>query len=681
MASKDATAALGRERERRYGIAVVHAVAVATAAGAIALTAGWDRWSVGSLAAIAAFCVTSDLMGVHSGSSKIKFSGVGLGMTVAAVLFGGAPAALIGMLTVCVGWFRWREAPHYFRNNLVTYAWSSLATGLFFGAAARLAHVGSGQADYYFLVIGAFVVSLAVNFVGVFGYQCYLERSSFIRKLRDVMVPVLSAELFSAVLTAIAVYFVVKTGTVGVGMLLVTLAIFQYLVGELLTSQQRAKELRRKATTDELTGLANRAQFNALLEDRIASSSTGGAPFSVMLIDLDRFKEINDTLGHHYGDVLLRDLGPRLASSVEPDGLVARLGGDEFAVLPGVSTDDSEVLSKIAARVLDCVRQPVVVDELTLDVGASIGISSYPADGDNVHDLLRRADIAMYSAKEDHSNYKVYETRLDRYSVRRLTVLSDFRRGLESDEFVLHFQPVVDVGGSVVQGAEALVRWQHPELGLLSPPDFVPIAEQSGLIGPLTRYVLERAISDCTTWRANGHDLAVAVNLSVRDLLDRDLPGHVSTILGTYELPAERLHLEITESMIMSDPERALATVRRLRELGVRISVDDFGTGYSSLSNLKQLPVNDLKIDRSFISTLLQDKSDLIIVRSTIGLGHDLGLNVIAEGVEDEMTLKRLALLGCDLAQGYHLGRPVPYEEFLDSLTEDETLVARAVSA
>jgi EAL domain-containing protein (putative c-di-GMP-specific phosphodiesterase class I) len=245
----------------------------------------------------------------------------------------------------------------------------------------------------------------------------------------------------------------------------------------------------------------------------------------------------------------------------------------------------------------------------------------------------------------------------------------------------VHFQPVVDLDGLSVQGAEGLVRWEHRELGLLSPADFIPIAEQTGLIGPLTRYVLERAIHECTVWRAQGHDLAVAVNLSVRDLLDRDLPTHVSSILGTYNFPAERLHLEITESMIMSDPDRALATVRRLRDLGVKISVDDFGTGYSSLSNLKQLPVNELKIDRSFISTLLQDKSDLIIVRSTIGLGHDLGLRVIAEGVEDEMTLARLASLGCDLAQGYHLGAPMPAGKFLGALVEFEAPLARVASA
>ena len=229
-----------------------------------------------------------------------------------------------------------------------------------------------------------------------------------------------------------------------------------------------------------------------------------------------------------------------------------------------------------------------------------------------------------------------------------------------------------------MRGAESLVRWEHPDLGLLPPGDFIPIAEQSGLIGPLTRYVLERAIVECTRWRADGSDLAVAVNLSVRDLLDRELPNHVASVLAAHHLPPEKLHLEITESMIMSDPDRALATVRRLRELGVRISVDDFGTGYSSLSNLKHLPINELKIDRSFVSSLVSDESDLIIVRSTINLGHDLGLDVIAEGVEDEMTLNRLKLLGCDLAQGYHLGRPLPGDAFLESLDRVGDLDVRA---
>jgi EAL domain-containing protein (putative c-di-GMP-specific phosphodiesterase class I) len=334
-------------------------------------------------------------------------------------------------------------------------------------------------------------------------------------------------------------------------------------------------------------------------------------------------------------------------------------------VLPAIEATDSDGLEEAAAQLLECVREPIAVDELTLGIGASIGASRYPEDGEDVHDMLRRADVAMYSAKEEHSSYKLYESALDRYSLRRFTVLNDFRRALEEEQFVLHYQPVVSIDGTTVHGAEALIRWEHPELGLVPPNDFIPIAEQSGLIGSLTHYVLERAIAECTRWRRSGRDLSVAVNLSVRDLMDLDLPGQVSSVLTAHDLRPDALHVEITESMIMSDPDRALDTVTRLRDLGVQISVDDFGTGYSSLSNLKRLPINQLKIDRSFISSLPHDESDLIIVGSTVNLGHDLGLGVVAEGVEDEITLKRLAHLGCDLAQGYYFGRPLPSSEFL----------------
>jgi predicted signal transduction protein with EAL and GGDEF domain len=344
---------------------------------------------------------------------------------------------------------------------------------------------------------------------------------------------------------------------------------------------------------------------------------------------------------------------------------VARLGGDEFAVLPDLECDDPEALEGVAARLLDFVREPLAVDELTLGIDASIGISRFPIDGEDVHDMLRRADVAMYSAKENHASYKMYETALDRYSLRRFTVLNDFRRALEDEQFVLHYQPVVAINGTEVRGAEALVRWDHPQLGMVPPNDFIPIAEQSGLIGPLTHYVLERAVAECKRWRSEGRPLSVSVNLSVRDLLDLELPGHVASILTAHDLSPEALHLEITESMIMSDPDRALETVTRLRELGVCISVDDFGTGYSSLANLKRLPINELKIDRSFISSLPHDESDEIIVGSTINLGHDLRLKVVAEGVEDEITLKRLEKLGCDLAQGYYFGRPLPSQEFV----------------
>jgi diguanylate cyclase (GGDEF)-like protein len=641
---------------------------VAAAAATIVLTSSWDDWNLGQLVAIAVLVIVSDLTSVQSGVGKLRVSGALLGLMLAAVLLGGGPAALLGVLAIAVGWFRSREPLHYLGSNLITYAWFPLASGLFFHAATHSLHVGSGDVAYYFLVLPAFLVGLIGDFVGISSYQCYLEGSSLVQKLRTACLPVLSAELFSAVLIGAAVYFVVKTGTIGIAILAVVLAIFQYLVGELLTSQRRAEELHRKATTDDLTGLANREQFRVMVDKEIALANVSGTAFAVMLIDLDRFKEINDTLGHHYGDVLLHDLGPRLAAAVGPNGVVARLGGDEFAVLPEPRTGDPEVLAEAAAGLLECVREPIVVDELMLDIGASIGIARFPLDGDDVHALLRRADVAMYAAKEDHSSYKLYAASLDRYSVRRLSVLSDFRRALESDEFVLHYQPVVALEGTQVRGAEALVRWEHPELGLMRPLDFIPIAEQSGLIGPLTRYVLERAIAACTAWRADGRELAVAVNLSVRDLLDRDLPGAVASVLTSYGLPPDALHLEITESMIMSDPDRALATVTRLRDLGVCISVDDFGTGYSSLSNLKRLPINELKIDRSFVSSLTHDTSDMIIVRSTINLGHDLGLKVVAEGVEDEITLKRLANLDCDLAQGNYLGRPLPDDAFAEWL-------------
>ena len=660
-----------RPRQPRVGVALIHAVALASAAGLLALTASWDRWSAGSLIAIAAFAVASDLMSVDSDSSKITFSGMALATVLAAVRFGPAPAALIGTLTIVVGWFRWREPAHVLRNNLVTYAWFPLASGLFFGAATRLAHIHPHDAGYYFLVLPTFGVALAFNFIGVFGYQCYLDRTRFAEKLREAAMPILAAELFSAVLTTAAVYFVVQNGTIGIAVLLVTLAIFQYLVGELLTSQRRAhelhergEELRRRATTDELTGLANRERFRAAVEEQLAARRLDGPPFAVMLIDLDHFKEINDTLGHDYGDVVLRGLGPRLVDCLGPDAIVARLGGDEFAVVPGERTADPRVLAEIALRMIERVDEPIVVDEMTLKVGASIGIARAPIDGEDARALLRCADVAMYAAKEQRTTHALYETTLDRHSRRRLTVLSDFRRALDNDELIIHYQPIVEIDGKLSRAAEALVRWQHPELGLLPPGDFIPIAEQSGLIGALTQHVLDRSIEQCTHWRRARHQLTVSVNLSARDLLDRDLPRQIERMLDSHGLPPEALQIEITESMIMSEPYRAVETVRRLRDLGLRVAVDDFGTGYSSLANLRRLPINELKIDRTFIMPLLRDESDLIIVRSTINLGHDLGLQVVAEGVEDELTLKRLATLGCDLVQGHHVSEPLEAEAF-----------------
>ncbi len=666
MAGKTATD--GVLVPRQPGARVAFSLALGLIAGAVvvALTTGITRWTPLPLVLIAVYAIASDFTSVDTGVTKLKISGSFLGIMLAATLFGGGAGALIGVVTICFGWLRWREPHHYFLDNLATYVWFPLASGLFFHVGVTLTHTDPDVVGYYLWVLAAFSAALGLNFLGIIGYRCYLERSSLIGKARELLMPVLSAELFSAVLTMAAVFVAVHLGTTGIALFGVVLGIFQYLVGELLKSKRRGEELHRVATTDELTGLPNRERFRAQLKERIAAAQATEGTFAVMLIDLDRFKEINDTLGHHFGDEMLRDLGPRLGEAIGHDGLVARLGGDEFAVLPGESTDDPDELEAIAGRLTACVQEPVLVDEMTLEVGVSIGISRFPRDGDDAHSLLRSADVAMYAAKEAHVNCKLYATALDRHSVRRLSVLGDFRRALDTDELVVFYQPIMHMDGSRVHGAEGLVRWQHPELGLLPPSDFIPIVEQTGLVGPLTRHVLERSVAQCAAWRRAGQELTVSVNLSVRNLLDPDLPSLIGDLLSIYNLTPEALELEITESMLMSDPDRSLITLTRLNQLGVGLSVDDFGTGYSSLANLRRLPIDELKIDRSFVSPMLSDESDLIIVRSTINLGHDLGLKVVAEGVEDEETLNRLANLGCDLAQGYHFSKPLPAEPFND---------------
>jgi diguanylate cyclase (GGDEF)-like protein len=660
------TAKVGNQRTREpgLGVAVVHAIALAAGGAVIWSTSGLDQWRVGTLVVLMSFTTVSVLTDFATGATKVRVSGLPIALTAAIVLLGPAPAAAVGVLAMFVSWTRTRAKWHIVLNNVATFMWYPLLAGLFFHESVRLAGLGPRTLAYYLIVFAAFVLALVVNFLGVFGFRSYLDGSSMLDNARMAVLPVMPAELFSALLTMAVVYVAVLAGTVGIVLAVLALLIFQYLVGELLKSKQRADELHRRATTDELTGLANRERFRARLDERIAEAKASDERFGVMLCDLDRFKEINDTLGHHFGDELLRDLGPRLAEVVGPNGLVSRLGGDEFAVLPGESTSDPDELEAIARRLMACVQQPIGVDEMLLEVGVSIGIARFPRDGEDPHSLLRSADVAMYAAKEAHAGCKVYAAALDGHSVRKLSVLSEFRRALDNDEILVFYQPIMHMGGTRVHGAEALVRWQHPELGLLPPSDFMPIVEQTGLIGPMTRHVLERAVAQCAAWRRAGQEMTVSVNLSVRNLLDPDLASLLGDLLEIYGLTPSALQLEITESMLMSDPDRSLNTLTRLSELGVGLSVDDYGTGYSSLANLRRLPIDELKIDRSFVSPMLSDESDLIIVRSTINLGHDLGLKVVAEGVEDVATLHRLGGLGCDLAQGYHFSKPLPPEAF-----------------
>jgi len=427
------------------------------------------------------------------------------------------------------------------------------------------------------------------------------------------------------------------------------------------------RELLHRAQHDDLTGLLNRTAFAEQVE---AASGEGDRRLAVVLLDLDRFKEINDTLGHHVGDVLLRSVADRLRSELRDDGVLARLGGDEFAVLlPGCGAADAR---RVAGRLLQAARRPFDVDGLILEVDGSFGVALGPDHGRSAADLLQHADVAMYAAKVDRLGVAVYSPALDEHEPERLMLYGELRRAIRDGELRLHYQPKVALRTGRVLGVEALVRWQHPRRGWLLPGMFIDVAEQTGLVRPLTEVVLRQALADCRRWRDEGLELNVAVNLSARTLLDAALPDLVGHLLREHGLSATCLELEVTESAAMQDPVRALEVLHRLRSLGLRLSVDDYGTGHASLAYLSRLPVDTLKIDRSFVSTMEIDASDHAIVRSTIDLAHNLGLRVVAEGVETAGALQQLAALGCDDAQGYWLARPGPAEEVPSLLAQIE---------
>jgi len=429
-------------------------------------------------------------------------------------------------------------------------------------------------------------------------------------------------------------------------------------------SGRLACESAHQAMHDALTGLPNRTRFRQLVDDAIADAD-GTGRFAVMLLDLNRFKDVNDTLGHHYGDLLLQTTASRLRESLRQSDVIARLGGDEFAVL--VRGDSS---AAVAQRLSAALRPDVELDGFLLEVDASIGTARYPDDGTDLETLLRRADVAMYTAKERHLGHVSYTPEIDEYDPARLALVADLRRALDAEELVLHYQPTLDLRRGDIRAVEALVRWQHPRLGLLQPGAFIEMAEHTGLIKPLTHYVLELALRQCAAWRAEGLELQVAVNVSSRSLLDPGLPETVARVLEKTGLSTANLKLEITESAIMVDPAGASRVLDRLAGMGVALSIDDFGTGYSSLAYLRRLPVAEVKIDRSFVQNMARDDGDHAIVRSTIELAANLGLAVVAEGVEQRETLEELARLGCDVAQGYFISRPVPAAELSAWLSE-----------
>ena len=439
------------------------------------------------------------------------------------------------------------------------------------------------------------------------------------------------------------------------------------------------ERLRHDSLHDSLTGLGNRALFQSALDEVISAFPADGLA-AVMLLDLDRFKEVNDTLGHECGDALLKEIALRLESILGDRGTICRLGGDEFAVLLSALEHIGEA-GEMAHRVLTALEQPFNVGEMKLEIGASIGVALAPVDGETSNALLQRADVAMYAAKESRTGWELYSREHDKYSPRRLSLAADLRHAMERGELSLHYQPKAELATGRITGVEALLRWNHPEYGFIPPDEFIPIAEHTGLIRPLTSWVLNEATAQVREWRSAGMDLNMAVNLSVRALMDGALPEEVASALARESLDATALILEITESTIMADPNRAIEILRRLADQGVSLAIDDFGTGYSSLAYLKRLPVNEVKVDRSFVMNLATDADDAVIVRSTVDLARNLGLRVVAEGVEDAASWDHLRLLGCDAVQGYHLARPMPaaaFQAWLANYRRDSSRVTPA---
>jgi diguanylate cyclase (GGDEF)-like protein len=435
--------------------------------------------------------------------------------------------------------------------------------------------------------------------------------------------------------------------------------------------------VRAEARTDELTGLGNRRLLYEAIEAGIPALGPGQAMF-LLLVDLDRFKEVNDSLGHAVGDEVLLTIGARLRSKLQPDDVLVRLGGDEFALLLGRRPVDFDVLAR-TQQVAAEICAPIQLGGLSLQVEPSIGIACAPLDAQDRTDLMRHADIAMYDAKSTHAGAARYDRARDGNALERLQLVAELRQALATDlgQIVVHYQPKCELTGRAV-GAEALVRWQHPGRGLVGPDKFLPAAEANSLMPALTRHVLRSALAQCRRWRATDPLVTVSVNLSVTSLLDQNLVDHVSTALAEAGVPPDALVLEITETTIMMDPDRSNRTLRAIRERGIKLSIDDFGTGHCSLAYLRDLPVQELKLDRSFVRDIAARERDAAIVRSTIDLAHSLGLTLVAEGIEDAAGADLLRRMGCDIAQGYYFGRPQPGTDVLADTVDPAAVAAMA---
>ncbi|MGC1508278.1 putative bifunctional diguanylate cyclase/phosphodiesterase, partial [Ketobacter sp.] len=426
------------------------------------------------------------------------------------------------------------------------------------------------------------------------------------------------------------------------------------------------KQLAFRTSHDALTELPNRDSLHENGASLLIDAKRSGQNVAVLLLDLNRFKDVNDTLGHRIGDFILQKVARRLLTALQKSNTKSqlyRLGGDEFAVIQYGIVDQQSIMA-LVSTVNKELKMPMEVEGMFLEMGASIGVALYPEHGDSSHALLRCADVAMYHAKTHGETCSFYSNELDSHSTRRLTMLADLGTAIRENQLQLYYQPRIDIKTGACNGCEALLRWDHPLHGMVPPADFIPLAEMTEIIHPLSLWVLTSAMKQIRSWMDQGKEIAIAVNLSARNLIDIHCPSQVKSLLEEFDVPHRLLEIEITESALITDPHRAMQVVEEFHKLGIHLAIDDFGTGYSSMSYLKRLPIQTLKIDRSFVKDMLSDDADAVIVRSTIGLAHSFGLNVVAEGVEDEPTLMVLRNLQCEQAQGYHICRPVPVADF-----------------
>ena len=424
----------------------------------------------------------------------------------------------------------------------------------------------------------------------------------------------------------------------------------------------RQTELEYHALHDSLTGLANRDLLNERIQQAIHNAQQERSSFAILIMDLDRFKEVNDTLGHSIGDVLLQNVAQRLSAMLRETDVIVRLGGDEFSILLNMShMADAE---KIASKITKEFHEVFVINDISLYVGISIGISLYPEHGVTVQTLMQHADIAMYEAKRNKTGYEIYDSKFDEHSIGKLSLISDIRSAIDSHQLFLKYQPIVNLETGEIVCAEALLRWRHPKFGEVTPDKIIPIAEQTGLINAITYWVIDTAANYLRYLQDKGILIKISVNLSVYNLQEANFVDRIIKTLDKHKIPASSFVMEITESTIMNNPKKSIDILTRLDDLGIEISVDDFGTGYSSLTYLKTLPLSKLKIDKSFIMDMTYDENDAIIVRSTIDLAHNLGMSVIAEGIEEKESMDLLNILGCELGQGFYLSRPIEGDEF-----------------